>query len=83
MNGVVVRLVPEKGFGFIKDAFDGNEFFFHRDDFNGHWNDLKTDFKKNREAITVFYEIEHASKRGPRAKNVRRLDFPNMADGHT
>lgn len=82
MTGTVVRLVGEKHFGFIKGK-DGNEFFFHRDDFNGHWNDLRRDFKATKEPIPVYYDEEPNSKRGPRCKNVRRLDFPNMADGHT
>ena len=29
MNGTIPRLVPERGFGFIR-ADDGQEFFFHR-----------------------------------------------------
>jgi cold shock CspA family protein len=29
MHGTIARLVPERGFGFIR-ADDGHEFFFHR-----------------------------------------------------
>lgn len=77
MNGTVVKVLPDKNFGFIKS--NGTEFFFHRSDYNGHWEDLVTDFQtKNPKTIRVSFDEVHNPK-GPRASNVRREDFPNQA----
>jgi cold shock CspA family protein len=77
MNGHVVKVLPDKNFGFIKAM--GKEFFFHRSDFNGHWEDLVSDFQRqNPQTIKVTFD-EAESLKGPRAANVRREDFPNQA----
>lgn len=78
MNGVVKNITPKRGFGFIRGD-DNKEYFFHRDNFSGHWEDLETDlFNKNK--ITVKFEPGTGAK-GPRADNVSRVDWPNQVPG--
>ncbi len=74
MNGFVKNLVANRNFGFIRA--DGTEYFFHRDNFSGHWDDLVTDINA-REKVEVTFDVEESQK-GPRATNVRRKDFPNQ-----
>jgi cold shock CspA family protein len=74
MNGTVKTIVSERQFGFIRADINNIEYFFHKDDFEGHWNDLVADFGKM--TIPVSFD-EKASSRGPRASSVKRLDFPN------
>lgn len=76
MNGTVSRIIPNKNFGFIKAGEGQKEYFFHRDDFNGHWNDLENDVIKGKE-IEVEFESVHSDK-GPRASAVKRKDWPNQ-----
>ena len=60
-NGTIKKLVPERGFGFIK-AEDGQEYFFHRsaiDSFDSLTGDEK-----------VSFEVE-AGPKGPRANKVQ------------
>lgn len=73
-EGRVVRLPEGKQFGFIQNA-ENQDVFFHRDDFNGHWNDLLKDFRKGV-IIKMQYDENRATK-GLRATEVRRLDHPN------
>ncbi len=78
MNGKI-RAVNMKGYGFIKYT-DGKEYFFHRSEFDGHWNDLVDDFESHKE-IQVEFDVDTDSertKKGPRARNVKRLDWPNQ-----
>lgn len=75
MNGIVKNLKPT--FGFISASNNG-EYFFHKQDFSGHWDDLVVDFNnKDFGKIKVTFEVEESPK-GPRASNVRRTDFPNQ-----
>ena len=74
-EGRVVRLPEGKQFGFVQNP-DGQDVFFHRDDFNGHWNDLLKDFRKGI-IINVSFDENRAAK-GLRATEVRRLDHPNV-----
>jgi len=74
MKGEVIRLVAEKGFGFIRCG--KVDYFFHRSDFSGHWKDLEVDMKE-KNLVPVEFEEEN-SRKGPRASNVRRADFPNI-----
>ncbi len=78
MRGNVANIVEQKNFGFIRCG--ETEFFFHKSDFNGHWEDLVKDFKnkKRGQAIEVTFE-EVYSQKGPRASGVSRTDFPNQA----
>jgi cold shock CspA family protein len=71
MNGIVTRLVDTKGFGFITGE-DKVDYFFHRTDFSGFYEDLEVDLQKKR-VIQVTFEPASTEK-GPRARNVNRVD---------
>lgn len=75
MIGIVKTLMPRRLFGFIK-AEDGKEYFFHRDDFKGFWDDLVAD--DSDKDVEVTFDIVESTK-GLRAGNVSRTDFPNQA----
>lgn len=75
MLGTIKNIVVKRAFGFIKS--DRQEYFFHRDDFNGHWDDLVNDWN-NKDVVPVEFEVKQSDK-GPRASNVRRTDHPNQA----
>lgn len=71
MEGTIIRLIGEKGFGFIKSEVDKLEYFFHRSGFNGHWDDLVIDI--NSKIIRVTFDSV-SNQKGPRAENVTRID---------
>lgn len=62
-NGVVTRIVSDKGYGFIK-ATDGKEFFFHRSGCVG------VRFDQLKEKAEVSFD-EGEGPKGPRAENVQ------------
>jgi cold shock protein len=63
MNGIVKRLIVDKGFGFVQ-AQDGTEYFFHRSACaDGRFDEL-------REGQPLTFEKGQGPK-GPRAENVR------------
>ncbi len=73
MEGMVKNIVVKRGFGFITSG--KQEYFFHKDDFYGHWDNLLEDvFAQQR--VPVEFEVKESPK-GPRASNVRRTDHPN------
>lgn len=74
MKGYITNLPEGKFFGFIKVA--EKEYFFHRSDFYGHWDELRNDWAKSKMKIEVEFDSVD-SDRGPRAANVKRLDWPN------
>ncbi len=79
MQGIVSRLVPDRGFGFI--AADGQEFFFNRSALMG------TDFDEVAEGQTVDFQASWDNKgdepgEHPRAVNVRLADFEIPAEGN-
>lgn len=74
MKGTVKNLVAARNFGFIRGSNNG-EYFFHRDDFNGHWDDLVEDLAHQMHPEVSFDVVE--SPKGLRAANVRRNDWPN------
>ena len=76
MKGSIKSVINKKKFGFIKCP-DNREFFFHYEDFNGHWNDLSDDYDAGQYIEVEF--IEDKTDKGLRARNVRRLDYPNQA----
>jgi ribosomal subunit interface protein len=61
-TGLVARLVPEEGYGFIRRA-DGNELYFNID------NLVNTTFDQLREGDEVKF-IEEMAAEGPQAKRV-------------
>jgi cold shock protein len=62
-NGIVKRLVADKGFGFIQ-ADNGTEYFFHQSACNG------VRFDELREGQPLTFDVGQGPK-GPRAENVR------------
>lgn len=70
MEGTVIRLIMERKFGFI--VSEGEEYFFHRDDFNGHFDDLAEDMNKGMKVKVDF--IPSKTSKGLRAADVTRLD---------
>jgi cold shock CspA family protein len=66
MTGPIVRIVSDRGFGFIREP-DGTERFFHASGVTG-----PTPFDAIREGQAVAYEKTRDDRgRGDRAVNVR------------
>lgn len=63
MNGIVVRLMSEKGFGFIKDPKTNIEYFFHR---SACKNVRFDELEEGREV--TFEDVD--ADRGPRAEDI-------------
>jgi cold shock protein len=62
-NGVIQRLVSDKGFGFI-EAEEGTQYFFHQSAFtDGRFEDL-------REGQRLTFERGHGPK-GPGAERIK------------
>ena len=62
-SGTIKRVVRDKGFGFIADDNQQQEYFFHSSACRG------TRFDELREGQRVSFEIGQSAK-GPRAENV-------------
>lgn len=75
MTGTIIRLLAKKQFGFIKGE-DRLEYFFHREDFNGHWADLIENFDNGIEVKVQFKNSR--THKGPRAEMVSELDNDNV-----
>lgn len=71
MEGTVVRLVGKRRFGFIR-AEDGQEYFFHNDNFHGFFEDLEKDFVGGRRIAVTFDTMP--SPKGTHAVDVTRVD---------
>jgi cold shock CspA family protein len=71
MKGTVANLLTNKYYGFIA-AENGQEYFFHKEDLNGDWQQLCQDWKSDSETIKVSFEPSSTSK-GPRARNVNLI----------
>ena len=70
MDGRLKRLDRQRQYGFIEG--DKADYFFHRDDFDGHWEDLADDYDAKR---TVHLEFNPTrTSKGLRAEDVRRTD---------
>lgn len=72
MEGTVVRVMEDKGFGFIKGDVDKKDYFFHQSDLNGFFEDLVHDLQEGK-VIRVTFEATIGQK-GPRAAQVTRID---------
>lgn len=70
MTGIVKSLPHSKHFGFVSSG--GVEYFFHHDDFHGHWDDLVEDYVTGVEIQVTFRAVDIG--RGPRAVDVKRVD---------
>lgn len=68
MVGYLKNIVANRGFGFIRAA--NTEYFFHRDDFKGNWDDLVETNNAAIEPIELQFDRVEAPK-GPRAANVK------------
>ena len=67
MKGIVKKVIADKGYGFIKGE-DNIEYFFHKADFNGFFNDMCEDLMKGFEVKVSFTGAP--SPKGPRASEV-------------
>ena len=63
MNGIIKRVVSDRGFGFIAGE-DGTDYFFHRDELDG------LDFANLKPGERITFEPQQGPK--PRAGNVRQ-----------
>lgn len=70
MTGKLIRIPHDKNFGFVRAG--STEYFFHREDYDGDWNELVFDFN-HREEITLKFEIVANNTKGPRANEVSRV----------
>lgn len=66
-----VKNTSDKGYGFIVGE-DGHEYFFHRNDYRGDWEDLRRDSKADK--VHVEFDPDRKNAKGPRGSNVERLD---------
>ena len=64
MNGVIVRLIAAKGFGFVKRTDGDVEYFFHRSVVEG------APFEMLHTGQAVRFEESSATTKGPRAARV-------------
>ena len=65
-SGTITRVVRDKGFGFIADDNQQQEYFFHSSACRG------TRFEELREGQRVTFEVGQSAK-GPRAENVKPI----------
>jgi len=71
MNGTVIRVMSDKGYGFIKGD-DGKEYFFHRQDLqDGMFDEMCMDAERGQRILVVFESVP--SPKGPRAGLVNVL----------
>lgn len=70
MEGKIRKIKPENSYAFI--STDKADYFLHRSDFDGHWDDLVEDVQKG---VIVDVEFEpKKTEKGLRAAEVRRLE---------
>lgn len=67
MNGSVVRLFLDKGYGFLQDAVSHTDYFFHRSGVVGGG------FEALRVGDLVTYDLDPAATKGPRARTVQKV----------
>jgi cold shock CspA family protein len=72
--GVVVRLFPERGYGFLKTLDTGKEVYFHR-------NSVVEDAFDRLEVGTGVRFVEQAGTEGPQASTVAVVDKARPASG--
>lgn len=75
MQGYIYKIVTTT-FGFIKSG--ESEYFFHRDEYKGHWNSLTAAFRSG-EPCVVQFTPENGPK-GLRASAVFRIDPLNRTE---
>lgn len=72
MEGTIARIIAQKSFGFIHGQ-DKKDYFFHRSDLNGFFDDLVADYEGGRIIKVEFESVP--SQKGLRAGNVTRMDM--------
>lgn len=72
MEGTIARIISQKSFGFIHGE-DKKDYFFHRSDLNGFFDDLVADYEGGRIIKVEFESVP--SQKGLRAGNVTRMDM--------
>lgn len=70
MEGKIIRIVEDKGFGFIRSEETGLEYFFHRSGFNGDFEGLMK--KVRRGEVSVRFD-QVQNPKGPRAENISEI----------
>lgn len=70
MLGTIKKVLADKHYGFIFTP--KAEYFFHKSDFDGHWDDLVRDCGGSH-IVSVEFEPTRTDK-GLRATEVRRTD---------
>ena len=70
MSGQIVRVLPDKRFGFVK--IGRQDYFFHKDDYQGNWDELVNGDRKLQVNCVIV-----ESPKGPRCADVR----PEISDG--
>lgn len=73
-HGIVVRLYPEAGYGFLKDVNSEEEVYFHAHAVVNHH------FDRLEEGTQVRY-TETMGEEGPQASTVHIVDKPGVASG--
>lgn len=75
MEGVIKKnnnlLTKNYGFITVNDDKRTRDYFFHRADFLGHWNELCDDVATDMR-VEVRFDVAESPK-GPRAANVERI----------
>ncbi len=66
MNGIIKKLIADKGFGFISVEGQEKDLFFHSNSL------VDVQFADLKEGDKVTFDVEQAEK-GPRAINVKRV----------
>ena len=67
MNGSIVRIFFDQGYGFLQDAASGTDYFFHRSGVVGGG------FDALRIGDAVTYDLDPAATKGPRARTVQKI----------
>ena len=70
MKGRIRSLIYGRQYGFI--VVGGKDYFFHKDDYDGDWDQLIEDHNKDNSNVEVEF-TEAESRRGLRAQLVRRI----------
>ena len=72
MTGETKNFNQQKYYGYIRGE-DGKDYFFHRDDFQGSYDELVFDHYSNPDSIKVEF-IPDKTDKGLRARNVTRTE---------
>ena len=72
MKGYVARIMTAKGFGFIRSPENRKDYFFHRSDLIGDWDDMVV---RHESGIKIYVEFTpNDLPKGPRAAGVHETE---------